>query len=54
MFNAVYSKLLKHMADGKELPEFLVEIEYEVPPPIPVEKRSSIFAEIIGSIGSAR
>ena len=54
MFNAVYSKLLKHLADGKELPEFLTEIEYEAPPPLPIEKRSSIFAEIIGSIGGAR
>lgn len=50
MFNAVYSKLLKHLADGKELPEFLTEIEYEAPLPMPMEKRSSFFADLMKAV----
>lgn len=47
MFNVVYSRLLKHQADGKKLPEFLVEIEHEAPPPMPVEKRRSFLADLM-------
>lgn len=50
MFNAAYSKLLKHIADGKELPEFFTEIEYEAPPPMPMEKRSSFFADLMKAV----
>lgn len=50
MFSIAYSKLLKHVADGKELPEFLVEIEHVEQPPMPMEKRSSFFADLMKAV----
>lgn len=54
MFDKAYADLQKHLAKGGELPEFLVEIEYEVPPPMSKEKSSSFFAGLLGSIGGSR
>lgn len=50
MFDAVYKDLQKHLADGGELPEFHVEIEHVEQPPMPMEKRSSFFADLMKAV----
>ena len=50
MFDSAYHKLLKHLSEGNELPEFVLEIEYEAPPPMPKEQLSSFLGNLINSI----
>ncbi|UNM95923.1 hypothetical protein MMG00_12080 [Ignatzschineria rhizosphaerae] len=50
MFDGAYHKLLKHLSEGNELPEFVLEIEYEAPPPMPKEQLSSFLGNLINSI----
>lgn len=50
MFDSAYHKLLKHLSEGNELPEFVLEIEYEVPPPMPMERRRSFFADLMKTV----
>lgn len=50
IFMRAYNKLQDHRKKGLELPEFLLEIEYEVPPPMPVEKRRSFLADLMKTV----
>ena len=50
IFMRAYNKLQDHRKKGLELPEFLLEIEYEVPPPMPIEKRRSFLADLMKTV----
>lgn len=50
MFEVAYKDLQKHLANNGELPEFLVEIEHVEQPPMPMEKRSSFFADLMKAV----
>lgn len=50
MFDCAYHKLLKHLSEGNELPEFVLEIEHDVPPPMAKEQLSIFLSDLMKSV----
>lgn len=54
MFDKAYSKMLRHIEEGRELPEFHIEIEYEEKPALPKEELRSRLQGILEGLGAHR